>query len=342
MQLYMGKVVTLDEFLKLSQESDLRIPDVTGKKEIQGTYISKSYGKVIEKAVPNPIPLEKNSDIRLGYALDIKITKPTISVIYEIQSDGLEITENENYVKGDDSNNSEDRYVWKAKEGNYKIIKILIGPDTLHEEEKIYLGSGQNIYIQRVDRTISERTSKAQLFNIYIKSISYEARRYISPEILKAFRYIFGNNGIMYNVDKDKNTIIQNLMLKLIHDPDYKKFYALEYLYNFVGIEDEKEIVKKVISDYSSINSVYEYKKEFMYYLITILTEHIEEESKKKLEEESNKKEEERKEKVKEEKERANSIGSQGEKYVQQEFEETKEIEKNIREKCEERSKRAE
>lgn len=317
MQLYMGKVVTLDEFLKLSQEADLKIPDLTGKKEIQGTYISKNYDQIIAKAVPNPIPLEKNSDIRLGYALDIRITKPTISIIYEIQSDGLVITENENYLKGDDSNNNEDRYIWKAKEGNYKIIKILIGPDTLHEEEKIYLDSGSNIYIQKVDRTISERTAKAQLFNIYIKSISYEARRCISPEMLKVFKYIFGNDGIMYNANKEENTIVQNLMLKLINDLDYKKFYALEYLYNFVEIEDEKEIVKKVISDYSSMNSVYEYKKQFMYYLITILTEHIEDVSKKQLEESKKRKRQEEK----------------GEEYVQQEFEETKELEKKSREK---------
>lgn len=323
MQLYMGKVVTLDEFLKLSEEADLRIPDVTGKKEIQGTYISKNYDQVIVKAVPNPIPLEKNSDIRLGYALDIKITKPTISIIYEIQSDGLEITENENYVKGDGGNNSEDRYIWKAKEGNYKIIKILIGPDTLHEEEKIYLGSGQNIYMQRVDRTISERTSKTQLFNIYINSISYEARRDISPEILKIFRYIFGNNGIMYNAKKEENTIIQNLMLNLINEPDYKKFYALEYLYNFVEIEDEKEIIKKVLKDYSSMNNVYKYKKQFMHYLITTLTDHIEEESKKRLEESMKKKEVVEQ---KEQKETAVSEEAQGEKYVQEEFKETKEL----------------
>lgn len=335
MKLYMGKVVTQEDFLKLFKEEKLKFPDILKQKERQEeianidnenidgngngndcvlskdnlylrTFASIDYYEVKNHSIPYPICLEENSDLNLGYALDIKITIPTISVIYEIESDGLEVIENEKFNKGDDN---EERYIWRVKDGYYKIISILIGSDILHDQEKIYLGSGKNIYIQKVDRVVSERISQIRLFDIYIKSISHEARQYISYEMLRVFKYIFGDDGIIYNKEKEKMTIIQKLMIELINDPDYKKMYALEYLYDFVEIEDENEVIKKVISDYRSMNDIYKYKKQFMYCLLTILTDDLEQKARKRLDKEEENYEETRKQKAKEREE--NSVQDQ-------------------------------
>lgn len=333
MKLYMSKVVTHEDFLKMLKEEKLKLPDILKQKERQEeifnisndngnvlskdnlnliTFASVNYNEVKNYSIPYPICLEENSYLNLGYALDIKITIPTISVIYEIESDGLEIVKNEKFNEGDDN---EEIYIWKVKDGYYKIISILIGSDILHDQEKIYLGSGKKIYIQKVDRVVSERISQIRLFNIYIKSISQEARQYISYEMLNVFKYIFGDDGIIYN--KENMTIIQKLMIELINDPDYKKMYALEYLYNFVEIEDENEIIKKVVSDYHSMSDIYKYKKQFMYCLLTILTENVEQKARKKLDKEEENYEETRKQKAKEREE--NSVQDPKEKVQKEE-----------------------
>lgn len=335
MKLYMSKVVTHEDFLKMFKEEKLKLPDILKQKERQEeifnisndndkvlskdnlnliTFASVNYNEVKKYSIPYPICLEENSYLNLGYALDIKITIPTISVIYEIESDGLEIVKNEKFNEGDDN---EEIYIWKVKDGYYKIISILIGSDILHDQEKIYLGSGEKIYIQKVDRVVSERISQIRLFTIYIKSISQEARQYISYEMLNVFKYIFGDDGIIYNKEKEKMTIIQKLMIELINDPDYKKMYALEYLYNFVEIEDENEIIKKVISDYHSMSDIYKYKKQFMYCLLTILTENVEQKARKRLDKEEENYEETRKKKAKEREE--NSVQDPKEKVQKEE-----------------------
>lgn len=335
MKLYMSKVVTHEDFLKLFKEEKLKLPDILKQKERQEeifnisndngnvlskdnlnliTFASVNYNEVKNYSIPYPICLEENSYLNLGYALDIKITIPTISVIYEIESDGLEIVKNEKFNEGDDN---EEIYVWKVRDGYYKIISILIGSDILHDQEKIYLGSGEKIYIQKVDRVVSERISQIRLFDIYIKSISHEARQYISYEMLNVFKYIFGDDGIIYNKEKEKMTIIQKLMIELINDPDYKKMYALEYLYDFVEIEDENEIIKKVISDYRSVSDIYKYKKQFMYCLLTILTENVEQKARKRLDKEEENYEETRKKKAKEREE--NSVQDPKEKVQKEE-----------------------
>ncbi len=335
MKLYMSKVVTHEDFLKLFKEEKLKLPDILKQKERQEeifnisndngnvlskdnlnliTFASVNYNEVKNYSIPYPICLEENSYLNLGYALDIKITIPTISIIYEIESDGLEIVKNEKFNEGDDN---EEIYIWKVKDGYYKIISILIGSDILHDQEKIYLGSGEKIYIQKVDRVVSERISQIRLFTIYIKSISQEARQYISYEMLNVFKYIFGDDGIIYNKEKEKMTIIQKLMIELINDPDYKKMYALEYLYDFVEIEDENEIIKKVISDYHSMSDIYKYKKQFMYCLLTILTENVEQKARKRLDKEEENYEETRKKKAKEREE--NSVQDPKEKVQKEE-----------------------
>ncbi len=335
MKLYMSKVVTHEDFLKMFKEEKLKLPDILKQKERQEeifnisndngnvlskdnlnliTFASVNYNEVKNYSIPYPICLEENSYLNLGYALDIKITIPTISVIYEIESDGLEIFKNEKFNEGDDN---EEIYIWKVKDGYYKIISILIGSDILHDQEKIYLGSGEKIYIQKVDRVVSERISQIRLFAIYIKSISHEARQYISYEMVNVFKYIFGDDGIIYNKEKENMPIIQKLMIELINDPDYKKMYALEYLYNFVEIEDENEIIKKVISDYRSVSDIYKYKKQFMYCLLTILTENVEQKARKKLDKEEENYEETRKQKAKEREE--NSVQDPKEKVQKEE-----------------------
>lgn len=335
MKLYMSKVVTHEDFLKMFKEEKLKLPDILKQKERQEeifnisndngnvlskdnlnliTFASVNYNEVKKYSIPYPICLEENSYLNLGYALDIKITIPTISVIYEIESDGLEIVKNEKFNEGDDN---EEIYIWKVKDGYYKIISILIGSDILHDQEKIYLGSGEKIYIQKVDRVVSERISQIRLFTIYIKSISQEARQYISYEMLNVFKYIFGDDGIIYNKEKEKMTIIQKLMIELINDPDYKKMYELEYLYNFVEIEDENEIIKKVISDYHSMSDIYKYKKQFMYCLLIILTENVEQKARKRLDKEEENYEETRKKKAKEREE--NSVQDPKEKVQKEE-----------------------
>lgn len=335
MKLYMSKVVTHEDFLKLFKEEKLKLPDILKQKERQEeifnisndngnvlskdnlnliTFASVNYNEVKKYSISYPICLEENSYLNLGYALDIKITIPTISIIYEIESDGLEIVKNEKFNEGDDN---EEIYIWKVKDGYYKIISILIGSDILHDQEKIYLGSGEKIYIQKVDRVVSERISQIRLFTIYIKSISQEARQYISYEMLNVFKYIFGDDGIIYNKEKEKMTIIQKLMIELINDPDYKKMYALEYLYDFVEIEDENEIIKKVISDYHSMSDIYKYKKQFMYCLLTILTENVEQKARKRLDKEEENYEETRKKKAKEREE--NSVQDPKEKVQKEE-----------------------
>lgn len=172
------------------------------------------------------------------------IYSPLISIIYEIDAKKVDVRRpwisqalSGHYNNGFDGNE------WIADvipKGSYKVKNITIGPDLLHDEEKIdtfdILEANEDI-----DNILKLREFHLKEFAKEVEKLSFVQRLNLSYDDMKIFKDFFGYNGIKYT-DYDKKE------LKSGHD------YANYLMWKFYNKSDGK-ILSSEIRKISRIKS---------------------------------------------------------------------------------------
>ncbi len=260
--LYRGIILNYDMFKDFDlKNQSLTIPyepiiDGLGRKV---TTSGNEYGvyttsdkDICYKLYGSPHNVGKVLDYSLqsnGIVIDI----PDIGIIYEINTDNLDIRQP---FKINDNNNTD----WIADTipaSNYKVIRIKIGEDFLHSSEEIDVDNNLDATKQLVIKKLEERIKHLELIIPYLKSLPIITIRDIGKHKEEQFiyRYIYGYDGAEYNTIEDIDTTSSSGIIKYLFTSFYKEdknnFIPLKYVINLeskVLDTKEKGKVKKMVN----------------------------------------------------------------------------------------------
>ena len=149
------------------------------------------------------------------------IDYPNIGVVYEIDTDGLDIrhpwiTSN---LQGHYNNGyAGDEWIAdKVPPENYRIIKLKISKDILHNGMEIAV-SNQEEAIEYIKKVAEERNKHLEDFAEEIEKIPKNERRFDESDI-EIYRDLFGEKGIKYtNYNQINLNSAQDYIMYLLHD----------------------------------------------------------------------------------------------------------------------------
>lgn len=262
LKLYRGIVIDYEYLNNYDFNSDLKLNyepliDKYGRKIVKdgneyGIYMSDNkmmvldvYGNVHNEGTLISALKVNNRDIRI----------PKIGIAYEIDTNKLDvrkpfITEQLNGVY----NNGYVGNEWitdSIPKENYKILRIRIGKDLIHDFKDIECSNSNDIKL-KIEEEMNKRFKRILLLTSYLEKLPQFQLKSIDTFILTE---IFGENGLIYTNLEDldltnKNDLIKYLKIKNGLKEEKIDFQALSYL----NILDRKtstidDIVKIVETD---------------------------------------------------------------------------------------------
>lgn len=180
------------------------IIDKYGRKTVSdgneyGVYMSDNL-EMVERAYGNlhdhGIPVYNNLSI-----CNRKIKIPSVAIIYEIDTEGLDIREPfiTDYLKGHYNNGYEGKE-WitdKVPADSYKLHRVRIGSDFLHDTEDIDLSNLEGIE-DKVKEKLEMRKYRLETFASAMEKIPLRRRGNFSIGELDILKSIYGPNGLKY------------------------------------------------------------------------------------------------------------------------------------------------
>lgn len=199
------------------------------------SMVDGAYGTVKNKF---GIPIQGN--LVIGFSqMEIKI--PGIAIKYEINTEGIpiRIPRITKYLEGS-YNGGYAGNEWiadKVPVNNYRITKISIGKDILHDTEDVEIINGDIKEAKEKTKKIIEmrKYRLESLANELIK-MSEDQRRNISPTKMEVLKDIFGPNGVRYinvnNINISTNAGKIQCLLALFYNrsPGTIDYKTLEYI----------------------------------------------------------------------------------------------------------------
>lgn len=166
---------------------------------------------------------------------------PSIALIYEINPDGLNIRKPfiTDVLKGHYNNGFEgSEYITDyIPASNYKLYRVRIGGDLLHDEEDIDVT--QNDLKEIVTKKLEKRRYHLELFANVLKNIPASKTNMWGKEELSILKSIYGDNGVKYLSENSIDTSnLEGMFTYLIAktfkenelDIDFKTIKYLHYL----------------------------------------------------------------------------------------------------------------
>ena len=137
-----------------------------------------------------------------------RIGIPSVAIIYQINTDGLDIRRPFilKHLK-DLYNNGFQGNEWIADvvpASNYTVYRVRIGEDILHDAEDIDLSKVTNIS-EHVKQKVEMRKYRLETFANAMEKMSPSIRRIIGRNELSILKYIYGENGARYI---DENSLV--------------------------------------------------------------------------------------------------------------------------------------
>ena len=187
-----------------------------------------------------------------------RIMIPSIAVIYQINTNGLDIRKPfiSEQFKGQYNNGFQgDEWITDiVPASNYTLYRVRIGADVLHDAEDIDLSSVEDIKKQ-VRRKLEMRKYKLEMFANAMERIPSIKRNTIDRDKLNILKSIYGDNGLKYINEDSLITSDVDGMLKYLVAKIFKQnesdidFQTIRYINGLKGqamtIDAIIEILKK-------------------------------------------------------------------------------------------------
>ena len=262
-KLYRGITLNYNQILRYNFEGDLVPPpsnlyDEHGRKVVgdgneYGLYMSDNYFVVSDCYGKD----RKMGEIISNLVIDNQsIRLPSVGIIYEIDTNGLEIRKPfiTQYLKCLE-NNGFSGNEWIADivpHENYEYNRIILGSDILHDAEILNLNSGYNIKYNLIKLIKKRKQHLETMINELIK-LSKEDLIKINGQEIEILKRCFGNNGIAYMDIENAEITNYSQMLDYLQFKSLRKpngtldFETLKYLDNLrkkaLTIADIEEII---------------------------------------------------------------------------------------------------
>lgn len=168
-----------------------------------------------------------------------RIMIPSVAVIYEINTDGLDVKKPfiSDQLRGH-YNNGFQGNEWIAElvpANNYRLYRVRVGADILHETEDIDLEKTKNIS-QEIKQKLEMRKYRLETFANAMSKIPSIKRNLFGKSELEILKSIYGENGLKYiNEDTLVTTEIDG-MLKYLATKTFKQnemnidFQTIKYI----------------------------------------------------------------------------------------------------------------
>ena len=187
-----------------------------------------------------------------------RIMIPSIAVIYQINTNGLDIRKPfiSEQFKGQYNNGFQgDEWITDiVPASNYTLYRVRIGADVLHDAEDIDLSSVEDIKKQ-VRRKLEMRKYRLEMFANAMERIPSIKRNTIDRDKLNILKSIYGDNGLKYINEDSLITSDVDGMLKYLVAKIFKQnesdidFQTIRYINGLKGqamtIDAIIEILKK-------------------------------------------------------------------------------------------------
>ena len=175
------------------------------------------------------------------------ISMPEVGIIYEINTDGLDIREPwiSSQLRGHYNNGFEGKE-WIADEipeANYSIKKVSIGRDLLHDEEVIPLFGNASVEEYTKER-VEGRYKRLEAFAKDMEKVPYSKRMRWSMTHQNFLRDVYGENGAKYQKPESMKVVTAEDAVRYLvarsyrENPDPEKFDSQEM--NFLGFLKSK------------------------------------------------------------------------------------------------------
>lgn len=210
--------------------------------------VTSAYGNLHHDGILVSKDLEINHE---------RIMIPSVAVIYEINPTGLNIRKpfiskelKEHYNNGFQGNE------WIADTvpaNNYKLYRVRIGKDILHDAEDIDLTKEKDIKIS-VQQELEMRKYRLELFANAIGKLPSVKRNLLGKDEISILRTFYGKNGLKYIDEDNLDTTSVQSMLSYLKAKIFRKneididFQTIKYINGLerasTSIDDIIEIIK--------------------------------------------------------------------------------------------------
>lgn len=201
-----------------------------------GVYMTDNYIVAVKAYAESNRGLEINNKISYD---NNSIKVPSVGVVYQINTNGIEIRRP--YIKpsmrGHYNNGYEgNEYIAdNIPAGNYKIIKIIIGADLLHDSENIEVSDIERAELF-VRQRIEERKKHLEEFVKELEKMDARKRRCLRVgRELEVFKRLFGDEQIVNNKLHD---------IKLNDANDCIKYLLLYYYISSINDLDIRTLIE--------------------------------------------------------------------------------------------------
>lgn len=216
MKLYRGIHLSFEEFINFDLNADLIVPyepiiDDQGRKCVAdgneyGVYMTDNeqmvldvYGKVHHQG--------SKIDPSISFDGNQSVCIPEIAIAYEMDKDKVKARKPfiTSVLKGHYNNGfmGDEWITDKVSKEDFHIIRLMIGSDTLHEEEVIPLTHDYNALKEEVIKIMKERIERLKVFIAYLKTLNPKTLRFMNSTDLRTYKKIFGKNGYYYLKEED-------------------------------------------------------------------------------------------------------------------------------------------
>lgn len=202
-----------------------------------GVYMSDNLS-MVESAYGNlhrdGISVHKNLSINYE-----RIMIPSIGVIYQINTDGLDIREPfiSDQLKGHYNNGYQGKE-WIADivpSSNYSLYRVRIGSDILHPAQDVDLSKVENVS-EFLKQQLEMRKYRLEMFANVIERVPVSKRNNIGATEMKILKSIYGENGVKYINEESLDTTNVNEMITYLSAKFFKQhesnidFQTLKYI----------------------------------------------------------------------------------------------------------------
>lgn len=174
---------------------------VVGDGNEYGVYMS-DYEQMVLAVYSNPKDrgMIIDSKIRVGIHEEF-ISIPNVGIAYEIDTNGLNIREP--WIRPELKGHHNNGFVGKEwiadsiPSDKYKIIRVQIGNDLLHDLETLDLSKTSDIKQELIDK-VETRKARLEVFKDDMSKLDSSQRRNISRDMLDLLKLFYGENGARY------------------------------------------------------------------------------------------------------------------------------------------------
>lgn len=237
------------------------IIDEQGRKTVSdgneyGVYMSDNLS-MVEYAYGNlhhdGTPISK---LQINYQ---QIAIPDVAVIYQIDTDGLDIREPfiSDALQGHYNNGFQGKE-WIADTipaDHYDLRRVRIGEDILHSAEDIDLQNTEDLS-EQVQQKLEARKKRLEVFADAMEKMSSAKRRTIDGDKLNTLKTIYGEDGLKYIDEGNLDTDNIDGMLKFLAAKTFKQdeanidFQTLDYIKGLgKQVEDVDSLVEVLNND---------------------------------------------------------------------------------------------